>query len=115
MILERKSAHVVSCEEHTHYYKLGGDLGFLSSALLPALNNTKLYSYEMEGLEGEIDCHLSNCIGTFVRSASEMLDEFLDRWVRSVLEVSWGPVPLYHVLRATLTGTPRQAWSLNEF
>ena len=44
-----------------------------------------------------------------------MLDEFLDRWVRSVLEVSWGAVPLYHVLRATLTGTPRQAWSLNKF
>ena len=44
-----------------------------------------------------------------------MLDEFLDRWVRSVLEVSWGAVPLYHVLRATLTGTPRQAWSLNRF
>ena len=44
-----------------------------------------------------------------------MLDEFLDRWVRSVLKVSWGAVPLYHVLRATLTGTPRQAWSLNKF
>ena len=89
--------------------QLGPDeTDFLASALLPALNNTKMYSYHVEPQEGPhigngvvIQCHLSDCIRRFVISAALATPDFLNVWLRAVVKVSWGAIPLYHVFSAT--------------